>query len=174
MGGIIKRCTTTGKSCPEKALCRKLRLTDREVRLFRRYISNKMHLAVANLVSWARLSFGKTIPEAFMGRYIQKCGYRFYKSKHKPFRTTANKPRPVAWAKSYLSWIFSQWERVLWTDESIFQVSYGNVGLKVIRMKDEANYPYCYNRVVLHPSSVMVWGCIAANGVGNLHFCRDK
>ena len=45
--GIIKRSTTTGKNCPEKALCRKLRLTDREVRLFRRYISKNMHLAVA-------------------------------------------------------------------------------------------------------------------------------
>ncbi|GBM86226.1 hypothetical protein AVEN_143871-1 [Araneus ventricosus] len=60
---------------------------------------------------------------------------------------------------------------VLWTDESIFEASYGNIGRKVIRKKDEANDPFCYKRVVLKASSVMVWGCLASNGVGNLHFC---
>ena len=58
-------------------------------------------------------------------------------------------------------------------DECIFQVSYGNVGQKVIRKKDEANDPSCYNHVISHPNSVMMWDCIAANGAGNLNFCRD-
>ena len=57
-------------------------------------------------------------------------------------------------------------------DETIFQVSYGKVDLKVIRKMDEANDKSCYNCVVSHPSSVKMRGCIAANGDGNLHFCR--
>ena len=61
----------------------------------------------------------------------------------------------------------------MWTDETIFQVSYANVGQNVIRKKDEASYPFCYNRMVSHPSFVTVWSCIAGNGDGNLHFCRD-
>ena len=48
-----------------------------------------------------------------------------------------------------------------------------NIGRKVNRKKDEANDPSCYNHVVSHPSSVKVWGFIAANGDGNLYFCRD-
>ncbi|GBM56625.1 Transposable element Tcb1 transposase, partial [Araneus ventricosus] len=42
----------------------------------------------------------------------------------------------------------------------------------VIREKDEANDPFCYKCVVLKASSVRVWGCLAVNGFGNLHFCN--
>ncbi|GBO15293.1 Transposable element Tcb1 transposase [Araneus ventricosus] len=82
-----------------------------------------------------------------------------------------NKRRRVSWAKSYLSWTPFQWEKVLWIDESIFEVSYGNIGRKVIRKKYEANDPSCYKGVVHKASSMIVWGCLAANVIGNLHFC---
>ncbi|GBO31619.1 hypothetical protein AVEN_5607-1 [Araneus ventricosus] len=124
-------------------------------------------MAVADLVTWARQSFGKVISEASTRRYIKRCGYAFYKARRKPFLTSSNKRRCVAWAKSHLSWAPSQWKKVLWTDESIFEVSYGNIGRKVFRKKEEANDPSCYKRVVHKASSVMVWGCLAANGVGN-------
>ena len=101
------------------------------------------------------------------------CGYAFYKSRSKQFLTAADTRRWVAQAKSHLTWNLSQWERFLWTNESIFKVSYGNVGRKLFIKMDEANDSSCYNRVVSHSSSVKMWGCIAANGGGNLHFCRD-
>ncbi|GBM15983.1 Transposable element Tcb1 transposase [Araneus ventricosus] len=128
-------------------------------------------MAVADLVTSTRQSFGKTISEASTRRYIKRCGYAFFKARRKPFLTSSNKHRRVPWAKSHLSWTPSQWKKVLWKDESIFEVSYGNIGRKVIRKKDEANDPSCYKRVVLKASSVMIWGCFAANGVANLHFC---
>ncbi|GBN48905.1 Transposable element Tcb1 transposase [Araneus ventricosus] len=127
-------------------------------------------MAVADLVIWARKSFGKTISKVYMRLYIKRCSYALYKGRCKPFLTSSNKRRCVACAKSQLSWTVSQWEKVLWTDESIFEVSHGNIGRKVIRKKDAANDPSCYKSVVLKESSVIVWGCLAANGVGNLHF----
>ncbi|GBN01458.1 Transposable element Tcb1 transposase [Araneus ventricosus] len=81
-----------------------------------------------------------------------------------------NKRRRVAWAKSHLSWTPSQWEKVLWTDESIFEVSCGNIGRKAIRKKYEANDLSCYKGVVNKASSMIVWGCLAANVVGSLYF----
>ncbi|GBN44024.1 hypothetical protein AVEN_28370-1 [Araneus ventricosus] len=89
-------------------------------------------------------------------RYIKRCGYAFYKARCKPFFTSSNKRRRIAWIKSHLSCTLSQWKKVLWTDESIFEVSYGNIGRKVIRKKDEVNNPSCYKRVVLKTRSVMV------------------
>ncbi|GBL99148.1 hypothetical protein AVEN_64138-1 [Araneus ventricosus] len=168
---IMKRFTTTGNSRPEKAPGRKLALNDREIRLFCGHIRKNRHMAVADLVTWARQSFGKTISETSTHRYIKRCGYAFYKDRRKPFLTSSNKRRRVVWAKSHRIWTPSQWEKVLWIDESLFEVSYGNIGRKEIKMKDEANDPTCYKRVVLKASSVMVWGCLAANGVDNLHFC---
>ncbi|GBN74003.1 hypothetical protein AVEN_37686-1 [Araneus ventricosus] len=97
---IIKRFTTTGNSCPGKAPGRKLTLTDWDVRLFRRHIRKNRHMAVADLV---RQNFGNVISEASTRRYIKRCGYAFYKARRKPFLTSSNKRRRVAWAKSHLS-----------------------------------------------------------------------
>ncbi|GBO21969.1 hypothetical protein AVEN_121679-1 [Araneus ventricosus] len=159
---IIKRFSTTGNSRTGKVPGRKLTLTDREVSLFRQHIRKNRHMAVADLATWARQSFGKTISEASTRQYIKRCGYAFYKARRKPFLTSSNKRQRVAWAKSHLSWTPSQWEKVLRTDESVFEVSYGNISRKVIRKKDEANYPSWYKRVVLKASSVMVWGCLSS------------
>ena len=171
--GIIKCFTTTRKSCPGKFPGQKLKLTNQDVHLFRQYMSKNKHLAVADLEWWTKQSFGKIISEASMRWWIKRCGYVFDKSRSKQFHTTTNKCRCVAWAKSHLTWNFSQWERILWTDETIFHVSYGNIGQKVIRKKDEANDPSCYNHVVSHPSSLIVWDGIAANGDSNLRFYRN-
>ncbi|GBM23709.1 hypothetical protein AVEN_257624-1 [Araneus ventricosus] len=120
---IMKHFTTTGNSLPGKAPGRKLPSTDREVHLFRRRIRKNRHMAVADLVTSPRQSFGKTTSEASTSRYIKRCGYVFYEARRKPFLTSSNKHRRVAWAKSHLSSIPSQWKKVLWTDESIFEVS---------------------------------------------------
>ncbi|GBM03966.1 hypothetical protein AVEN_99171-1 [Araneus ventricosus] len=68
-------------------------------------------MATAALVTGARQSFGKVISVTSTRRYIKRCGYAFYKVRRKPFLTSSNKCRCVAWAKSHLSWTPSQWEK---------------------------------------------------------------
>ncbi|GBM17720.1 hypothetical protein AVEN_56037-1 [Araneus ventricosus] len=99
-------------------------------------------MADAHLVTWARQSFGKTISEASTRRYIKMCGYAFNKARRKPFLTSSNKRRRVASAKSHLSWTPSQWEKVLWTHESIFEVSYGNLAERLLgRSMKQTTHP---------------------------------
>ncbi len=62
-------------------------------------------------------------------------------------------------------------KRVLWSDESVFQVFFGRNGRRVLRTKEEKDHPDCYQQQVQKPGSVMVWGCVSALGKGNLHFC---
>ncbi|GBM76997.1 hypothetical protein AVEN_25146-1 [Araneus ventricosus] len=38
-------------------------------------------MAVADLVTWTRQSFGKTISESSTPRYMKRCGYAFYKDR---------------------------------------------------------------------------------------------
>ncbi|GBN09678.1 hypothetical protein AVEN_31646-1 [Araneus ventricosus] len=71
---IIKRFTKTENSRPGKDPGRTLTMSDREVRLFRRHIRKNRHMSVADLVSWARQSFVKTISEASTSRYIKSRG----------------------------------------------------------------------------------------------------
>ena len=103
--------------------------------------------------------------------HTKKCGCTFFKSRSMQLLTKANKHRCFAWAKSHLTWNFSQWKRVLWTVEIIFR--FRNVGRKIIRKKDETNDHSCYNHVISNPSCVMMQVWTTANMDGNLHFCSD-
>ncbi|GBN51544.1 hypothetical protein AVEN_39974-1 [Araneus ventricosus] len=71
---ILKRFTTTENSRPGKAPGRTLTLSYREVLLFRRHIRKNRHMAVADLVTWAKQGFVKTISEASTCRYIKRRG----------------------------------------------------------------------------------------------------
>ncbi len=48
-------------------------------------------------------------------------------------------------------------KRVLWSDESVFQVFFGRNGRRVLRTKEEKDHPDCYQQQVQKPGSVMVW-----------------
>ena len=63
----------------------------------------------------------------------------------------------------------SKWERVLWSDESKFDILVGNHGQCVLWAKEKGNLPVCYQRSVPKPASLMVWGCIGVYSMGNLH-----
>ncbi len=69
-------------------------------------------------------------------------------------------------------WTITQWKRVLWSDESVFQVFFGRNGRRVLRTKErKRGSSRLLPAQVQKPGSVMVWGCVSALGKGNLHFC---
>lgn len=80
------------------------------------------------------------------------------------------KEKRLAWAKARSSWTQRQWDSVIFSDESKFDVCVGDTRKRVIRKKDEAYHKDCLKRTVKFPASVMVWGCFSAKGVGQLHF----
>ncbi len=70
------------------------------------------------------------------------------------------RPR-VLWATAHLKWTVSKWKRVLWSDESKFDILVENHGRRVLRAKEEGDLPACYQRSVQKPASLMgVHKCI--------------
>ena len=43
---------------------------------------------------------------------------------------------------------------------------------QMLRAKEESDHLVCYQRTVQKPASVMVWGCISAHGIGDVHICE--
>ncbi len=100
---------------------------------------------------------------------ICRCQLQLYHAKRKPYVNMVQKCRRVLWAKAHLKWTVSKWKSVLWSDESKFDILVGNHGCRVLRAKEEGDLPACHQRSVQKPASLMVWGCISAYGMGNLH-----
>ncbi len=129
------------------------------------------HSSISDITTWAQDYFGKPLSSTTIRSYIHKCQLKLYCAKRKPYVNSVQKRRRLLWARRHLGWTITQWKRVLWSDESVFQVFFGRNGRRVLRTKEEKDHPDCYQQQVQKPGSVMVWGCVSALGKGNLHFC---
>ncbi len=98
---------------------------------------------------------------------ICTCQLKLYHAKMQPYVKMVQKRCCVLLAKANLKWTVSKWNSVLWSDESKFDILVGNHGYHVLRAKEERDL--CYRCSVQKPASLMVWGCISANGIGSLH-----
>ena len=89
----------------------------------------------------------------------------------KPLITERMKTKRLAFAKKYSHWTTEQWKKVLFFDESNFQVfKMGSTTVWRPRSSDRFDLRYTIP-TVKHPQSVMVWECFSGEkGRGGLHF----
>ncbi len=144
-------------------------LDARGLRALRRHCITHRHDSVIDITNWAQEYFQKPLSVNTIHRAICRCQLKLNHAKRKPYVNMVQKRRRVLWAKAHLKWTVSKWKSVLWSDESKFDILVGNHRRRVLRAKEEADLPACYQRSVQKPASLMVWGCISAYGMGSLH-----
>lgn len=86
----------------------------------------------------------------------------------KPFISDKNRLKRVKWCRAHLHWTPAQWARVLWSDESPFVLRF-NRKTRVWRRHNERFKKWATRATVKHDVKIMVWGCFASHGVGNLY-----
>lgn len=84
--------------------------------------------------------------------------------------TEKQKKKRLAWAKERVMWTYEDWKKIIFSDESKFDVCVGDHRSRVIRNKNEAFHKDCLKRKIKFPSGLMVWGSMSAFSVGKLHF----
>ncbi len=144
-------------------------LDARGLRALRRHCITHQHDSVIDITKWAQEYFQKPLSVNTICRALCRCQLKLYHAKRKPYVNMVQKCSRVLWAKAHLKWTVSKWRSVLWSDESKFDILFGNHGCRVLRTKEERDHPACYQRSVQKPASLMVWGCISAYGMGSLH-----
>ena len=103
-------------------------------------------------------------------RHLSDYGLKAYRRRTKPLLTAAQVKKRRLWAKEHEKWEVKDWEQVLYSDESKFNLV-GSDGVQwCYRRPWEAYDPRFVKKVVKHGGgSVMVWGMITPEGVGRLH-----
>ena len=172
VNNIIKRFRESGETTPRKGQGRKPTLNVRDLRALRKHCIKNRHHSIKDITTWAQEYFLKPLSVNTVRRYIHKCKLKLYHAKRKPYINNTQKRRRLLWARAHVRWTEAKWKSVLWSDESTFQIVFGNNGRRVLRTKEEKDHPDCYQRKVQKPASVMVWGCVSAHGMGNLHICE--
>ena len=68
--------------------------------------------------------------------------------------------------------VSEDWDEVIFLDESTFTIQ-NHAGNNLVRRRPhEAFSPQCISPTIKHSTSVMIWGCMASNGIGRLHICE--
>lgn len=87
----------------------------------------------------------------------------------KPHISKVHKKKRLAFAKKYVNKPLSFWKRVIWSDESKFELLNKKKRARVWRKPNEAlKKQYVIPTVKYGGGSIMIWACFSSYGVGNL------
>lgn len=87
----------------------------------------------------------------------------------KPWISKDNRIKRVAWCKEHLAWTKEDWQKVLWSDESPFDLRNG-MKKRVWKLREEAFHVTHITGTVKHDVKINVWGCFSYDGVGTLYW----
>ncbi|QRW16629.1 Transposable element Tcb2 transposase [Rhizoctonia solani] len=108
-------------------------------------------------------------------RCLRKLGIYAYARRRVPFLNSHHQRGRLAWATDHAAWLERDWRRVIFSDESKFNL-FGSDGRRYVwrRQGQEYNPRYTQKMVEHGGGSVMVWGCITRNGPGRLHLIEGR
>ncbi len=150
---------------------RKKILNNREERKVLRTVENDRRISAAKVAAQVLVDTGKSVSPETIRRVIRNKGLNGRVAKKKPFINNKNKKKRLAFARDHIGKSPEYWNQVLWSDESKFNIFGSDGRIMVWRRPGEAFKTECLRATVKHGGgSVMVWGCMAANGVGNIEF----
>lgn len=106
---------------------------------------------------------------------LKNDGYNGRNARKKCYVSLVNKKKRLNFAVQHADKPQTYWNKVIWSDESKFELFSSNRQVKVWRKVNKAYEPKNMVPTVKHGGgSVMVWGCMSADGVGNLVFIDGK
>ncbi len=102
-------------------------------------------------------------------RSLARSGLHGRIAAEKPYLQYGNKAKQLNYARKHRNWGAEKWQQVLWTDESKFEIFGCSRRQFVHQRAGEWYNNECLQATVKHGGgSFQVWGCISANGVGDL------
>ncbi len=146
-------------------------LTPRQERLLMRRVEENRHASSLQLSKEVESQTGVTISCDTIRRTQQRNGMHGCRPRKKPFLKPRHKKARLEFARAHADKDEDYWDSILWSDETKINV-FGTDGFKTVwRRKGEEYKEKCMVPTVKHGGgSVLMWGCMSAAGVGELHF----
>jgi transposase len=157
---ILKRFRISGSVLPASRSGRPKNMSDRDRRKLHRDLSSNRRAPLAELCSNVTSSVGMLT----LRKELHELGVNICIAVKKPFLSDIHKAKRLAFAKEHLHWTIDDWSKVIWTDESSFEVGKPSCQIRVWRKAHER-----YNYNCLAPTfksgrtSIMVWGAITGS-----------
>jgi len=172
---IIKKFKDTGTVADRKRSGRPRKTTEAEDRQI--VITSKRDRRLTAPEITAEINRGRKDPVSVstVKSRLNKAGLYGRVAVKKPLLRPQNKKKRLDWAKQHRHWEISDWNKVLWSDESKFEIFGSKRRVFVRRSAGERASNQCVVSSVKHGGgSVMVWGCFGNNSLGDLEKIEGK
>ncbi|OXA40190.1 Transposable element Tcb1 transposase [Folsomia candida] len=168
---IIDRYRKTKTICNTPGRGRKSIFNTREKRSILKTVKVNPRASAVDIANSAEIDLGKKASPKTIRRILNEDGLKNFRAKKKPFISKRNIKKRMDFAKEHIHKDQSFWNKVLWSDESKFNVFGSDGRIRVWRKTNEALKMKNLNPTVKHGGgSVMVWGCFSSAGPGNMEF----
>ncbi len=146
-------------------------LTPRQERLLMRRVEENRHASSLQLSKEVESQTGVTISRDTIRRTLQRNGMHGCRPRKKPLLKPRHKKARLDFARAHADKDEDYWDSILWSDETKINV-FETDGFKTVwHRKGEEYKEKCMVPTVKHGGvSVLMWGCMSAAGVGELHF----
>ena len=166
----IKRHLETGGNSDRKRSGRPKATTESEDKFLRVNSLRDRRLTGQQLQAQLNTGRSKQVSVSTVKRRLRAAGLTGRVAVRKPLLRWQNKKKRLAWAMKHRQWTTEDWKKVLWTDESKFEIFGSSRRVFVRRRVGKRMVPRCVTPTVKHGGgSVMVWGSFAGSRVGDLH-----
>lgn len=169
---LLQKHRKTGDVSRQKGRGRKKSSTSSQDRLLKRLSLQDRRASSADLKQRWENATGLQTSTRTVRRRLFCMGLPARRPVKKPLLTTRMRQARLKWAREHQSWLLADWRKVIFSDESKFNLHGSDGKLYVRRRLNETYHPDCINTTVKHPAGQMVWGCISYQGVGRLHFIQ--
>ena len=170
---ILKRVRSEGTIANKRSTGRPRKTSERADH-FLSLLARRDPLASARELKESAAAAGVHVSVKTIARRLKEKGLMSRIQRTKPLLTPAAARRRLAFAKKYRLMPPSFWRRVIWSDESKFELISNRRRTRVWRTAREAFARRMVKVRVKHSKYVMIWGCFSYSGVGKLVVIRDK
>ncbi len=139
------------------------KLTPRQERLLMRRVEENPHASSLQLSKEVESQTGVTISRDTIRRTLQRNGMHECRPRKKPLLKPRHKKARLEFARTHADKDEDYWDSILWSDETKINV-FGTDGFKTVWRRKGEEYKENGG------GSVLMWGCMSAAGVGELHF----
>ena len=132
-------------------------------------IRRNPRLSVPKVRPLIKTATGKKMCNETIRRVLHKYGFHSRIARKRPFISRKNRKDRIRFAKEHLQKGQEFWNSVLWSDETKVNLFGSDRVTRVWRKANTQDNIATTTPIVKHGGgAIIVWGCISANGVGNI------
>lgn len=168
---VISKFNKSGIISASKAPGRAKKLSEGDREHLENLLKDNRRAPLADIISGLNVEVGATT----MRREIHQLGYHSRIAVRKPFLNDKQTAKRLNFAALHQHWTVDDWMKVIWTDESSFEVGKNFQQIRVWRKNNEQYKSECLAPTFKSGrSSVMIWGAFTGTAKLDLVFMKPK